>query len=74
MNPIKDHPKYNFMLSVAEDLSEIVLPLPVEKTEWGYISYWAPNAEELRLIAEGKPIRLMLVGHTHPPISVDVER
>lgn len=39
----------------------------------GCWSYWKPSAEERALIAIGKPVRLSVIGLTHPPIAVGVE-
>lgn len=35
-------------------------------------SFWKPTPEELKLIAEGYPVVLMIQGMTHAPLSVGV--
>lgn len=37
------------------------------------VSFWRPSAHELQLLTQGKPLRLCVMGITHPPLSVGVE-
>lgn len=37
------------------------------------VSYWQPTPEQLRLLAEGKPVWLSVWGRTHPPLAVGVD-
>lgn len=36
-------------------------------------SYWMPDADELRRLNEGQPVRLTVLGRTHPPLAVAVD-
>lgn len=36
-------------------------------------SYWKPTPQELELIASGMPIRLIVLGATHPPLILGVD-
>jgi hypothetical protein len=36
------------------------------------VSVWDPSPEERQLIAEGHPIRLSVMGRSHPPLLVEV--
>ena len=36
-------------------------------------SYWQPSPNELRLLTEVRPVRIVVLGHTHPPISIGVK-
>jgi hypothetical protein len=33
-------------------------------------SYWKPTPEELRELVDGGAVEVVIVGHTHPPISI----
>lgn len=37
------------------------------------ISHWQPSAEQLALLAQGKPVQLTIWGRTHPPVALGVE-
>lgn len=37
------------------------------------VSFWRPNAAELQLLSNGQPLRLCVMGATHPPLSVGVD-
>lgn len=37
------------------------------------VSYWTPTPEELQLIASGLPVRLAVLGTTHPPLMLGVD-
>ena len=37
------------------------------------VSFWRPTPQELRLLAAGQPIRLCVLGATHPPLLVGVD-
>ena len=41
--------------------------------EQACISFWRPSAVELLLLAAGKPVRLCVMGGTHPPLSLGVD-
>lgn len=36
-------------------------------------SYWLPTGEELARLNEGKPIALVVLGRTHPPLFLAVD-
>lgn len=37
------------------------------------VSFWRPTAAELQLLRQGHPLRLCVMGTTHPPLSVGVD-
>lgn len=37
------------------------------------VSFWLPTVQELQLLAQGQPLRLCVMGTTHPPLSVGVD-
>ena len=37
------------------------------------VSFWRPSAQQLELLAAGQPLRLCVMGTTHPPLSVGVD-
>ena len=37
------------------------------------VSFWRPSAAELALMNEGKPVRLCVLGGTHPPLVLGVD-
>lgn len=36
-------------------------------------SYWKPTATELALLAQGRAVRLTILGRTHPPLMLGVD-
>mgnify|MGYP000724096069 CR=1 FL=1 len=36
-------------------------------------SYWLPNEQERALIAQGKPVCLVILGDLHPPVALGVD-
>jgi hypothetical protein len=50
--------------------------LPVMRTPWhgipSFISIWKPSIAELNHLLKGGHVRLLVVGETHPPVSLDV--
>lgn len=55
-----------------------VCSLPITRIQWsdgehGVVSFWTPTPEELKLLAQGKPVRLSIIGKTHPPIMLGVD-
>ncbi len=36
-------------------------------------SYWRPTATELALLSQGHPVRLVVLGRTHPPLMIGVD-
>lgn len=52
--------------------------LPITRVQFGdgtlaCVSFWRPSDHELQLLAQGQPLRLCLLGTTHPPLSVGVD-
>ena len=47
--------------------------LPATYEDGVFYSYWMPTAEEIAEIMSGTPVRLGIVGSSHPPVSVDVQ-
>jgi len=37
------------------------------------ISCWQPNKEDIKAINEGKPIFMLISGHSQPPIAIQTE-
>lgn len=37
------------------------------------VSYWTPTPAEMALIAQGAPVRLAVLGTTHPPLMLGVD-
>jgi uncharacterized protein (DUF2461 family) len=79
VNPVK-HPSTNDTLTVSEQqAADGVVPLPITRVQLGderimaCASFWQPDADELARLAAGKPVRLMVWGRTHAPISVGVD-
>lgn len=52
--------------------------LPITDTELNDVpavaSFWLPDADELKLLNEGKPVVLFICGHTHAPVYVGVAK
>lgn len=53
--------------------------LPITRVIWedtggdGVVSYWMPSTAELALLAVGRPVRLTVLGRTHPPLALGVD-
>lgn len=47
--------------------------LPITDADGVMYSYWNPSWSERLLILVGRPVRLAVVGYTHPPVSVDAQ-
>lgn len=54
---------------VADDCFD----LPATKGDGFFATYWAPDAEELAMIAAGMPIKLTIIGGGHPPVRLEVD-
>ena len=53
-------------------------PLPITRIQYpdgtpAVGSFWKPDAEQLALLAAGASVRLIVLGTTHPPLSVGVD-
>lgn len=78
MKPIKT-PHTNAILGAPPGWNEAqhgpCIGLPVLQTEDPYFySYWATTWRERLSILIGRPVRLCVVGGSHPPVSMDTER
>lgn len=78
MNPIQ-HPSANDVLGAPPGIPhDLVRPLPITRFQFermgpALCSWWLPTPEELALLNAGKPVRLSIHGHTHPPLYVGVD-
>lgn len=52
--------------------------LPIKIGEYGghqaMLSFWKPDADELRALNEGYSVCLGVVGHSHPPVFMMVQK
>lgn len=78
MNRIQ-HPSNNAVLGAPAEWDQQDLPcgaLPVTRTQVdGFpvvVSFWRPTAEELAALNAGAALELSVIGHTMPPVSLDV--
>lgn len=74
------HPSNNRVLGAPkgwdQDKNECgALPITDMKVEGEpvMVSYWQPDADDLRKLAAGGKIMLYVWGQVHPPVAVDVE-
>lgn len=72
------HPSNNDVLQAPSGATvDECRPLPITRVRYGdvpgMVSYWQPTAEQLALLAAGKPVWLSVLGHTHPPLAIGVD-
>lgn len=73
------HPSNNDVLGAPAGMPiELCSALAITRVEYaggvqGILSWWKPTGEELKLLNEGKSVRLGVLGVTHPPVYVGVE-
>ena len=74
------HPSNNAVLGAPSGWNQKELPcnaLPITRTTCEgmpvVVSYWLPTVDELAALNAGAPLALMVVGHTMPPVSLNVE-
>lgn len=74
------HPSNNAVLGAPPGVAvEDCMALPItrvyfqQQDEHAVVSFWKPDAAELALIAAGRPVRLCVMGRTHPPLSIGVD-
>ena len=73
------HPTNNAVLGAPSGMSaEQCSALPVTRVRYGdgtpaVASYWTPSPTELRLLAAGRPVRLVCLGRTQPPVILGVD-
>ena len=75
MQPIKT-PSTNVILGAPPEWNKTqhgpCIGLPVVQTEDPYFfSYWRASWRERLAVLFGRPIRLCVVGASHPPVSID---
>lgn len=46
-------------------------PLPVERLPHGWRSLWRPSPLDLKILAAGGAVELVIYGHSHPPVALD---
>lgn len=74
MRPI-EFPEKNFTFTKPADMTdEECSSLHVHRNAQGSWSCWQPDDLERKLIAEGKPIWLLIVGRGHPPVLVTAHK
>jgi hypothetical protein len=73
------HPSNNAVLGAPPGMSrEECGALPITRIEYSdgtqaVASFWTPSEAELQLLNSGKPVRLVVLGKTHPPLSLGVD-
>ena len=73
------HRSNNAVLAAPPGVSvEECRPLPITRVrfpdgEEGVVSFWQPSSEQLALLAAGQPVRLLVLGQTHPPLAMGVD-
>lgn len=73
------HPSNNAVLGAPPGMSiDECTALPITRVQYAdgtpaVASFWTPSPAELALIAAGKPVRLMVLGVTMPPVIVGVD-
>jgi hypothetical protein len=78
MKPIT-HPTTNDSLAPPTNMApEDCRPLPITRLKIdnqinSVISYWQPTREQLARLAIGFPVRLQVLGSTHPPVALGVD-
>lgn len=79
MLPVRHSTNNDVLRPPAGATPEECAPLPItrvryEPSGWpAVVSYWQPSPGQLQLLAEGKPIRLSVIGQTHPPLAIGVD-
>ena len=73
------HPSNNAVLGAPPGMShDDCMALPITRICYedgtnGVASYWMPSDFELALLALGKPVRIIALGVTQPPMIVGVD-
>lgn len=73
------HPSNNDVLGAPPGLTiDECNALPITRVVYengvrAVASYWRPTREELKLLADGHYVRLMVLGDTHPPLLLGVD-
>lgn len=73
------HPSNNSVLGAPHGMSiEQCNALPITRVQHAdgtpaVVSFWRPTPEQLRLLAEGRLVRLCALGMTHAPVMLGVD-
>lgn len=73
------HPTNNAVLGAPQGMSiDECEALPITRIKYAdgvnaVASFWTPTPAELQLLNNGKPVRLIVLGNTHPPLSMGVD-
>ena len=73
------HPSNNAVLGAPSGMGiDECMALPITRIQYAdgapaVASYWTPTQAERDLIAAGKPVRLLVLGTTHPPVCLGVD-
>jgi hypothetical protein len=75
VNQLQHHTN-NAVLGAPEGMTrEECRALPITRISYpdgslACVSFWVPTPEELRLLNEGRPMRLAILGATHAPVRL----
>jgi hypothetical protein len=72
---VHKHHSNNFTLTAPEGQDEVYDLSVTRTTVAGHpaiISFWIPNQEELQSLIDGHPVALVILGYSHPPVSVAI--
>lgn len=70
------HPTNNAVLGAPAGMPiDECNALPITRIQYSdgtpaVASYWRPTAAELALLSQGHPVRLVVLGRTHPPLML----
>lgn len=73
------HPSNNAVLGAPPGMSiDQCSALPITRLVYSdgtpaVASFWKPTPDELERIKQGMAIRLTVLGHTHPPLLIEVD-
>lgn len=72
------HWSNNFKLNAPAGEESRVTDLPTTRLVYGdgtvgQASFWMPTHAQLKLLLEGRPVRLFVMGKTHAPLKVGVD-
>lgn len=78
MNPVQHRSNNDVLAPPRGATSAECRPLPITRVQFsdgvqGVWSYWQPTDAERALIAVGAPVRISVIGLTHPPLHVGVD-
>jgi hypothetical protein len=73
------HPSNNDVLGAPPGMTvEECNALPITRIDYpnglrAVASYWQPTQQEIALLVKGMPVRLLVLGDTHPPLLLGVD-